>query len=147
MFVFLSNKSQSDCWLEVSAKPEGFTTGQTDRGYPKVFHGRTENTKSVTRIGVTLRAINTLNAELNHICQMLALLGAHPILHVSRIRVNVAIGGKKIDFKKIFRQNATLQMRSKFIHDVLLQTQNLARILIFFSLLPTTRTKPNALSK
>ena len=32
--------------------------------------------------------INPLNAELNPIFQLLALLGAHPILHVSRIRVN-----------------------------------------------------------
>ena len=33
--------------------------------------------------------INPLNAELNPICHLLALLGAHHILHVSRIRVNV----------------------------------------------------------
>ena len=32
---------------------------------------------------------NPLNAELNGICHMLALLGAHHILHVSRIRVNL----------------------------------------------------------
>jgi hypothetical protein len=32
---------------------------------------------------------NTLNAELNPICYLLALLGAHHILHVSRIRVKV----------------------------------------------------------
>jgi hypothetical protein len=31
--------------------------------------------------------INTLNAELNPICHRLSLLGAHPILRVSRIRV------------------------------------------------------------
>jgi hypothetical protein len=31
--------------------------------------------------------INTLNAELNPICHLLALLQAHPILHVIRIRV------------------------------------------------------------
>jgi len=31
---------------------------------------------------------NPLNAELNPICQLLALLGAHHILHVSRIRVS-----------------------------------------------------------
>jgi len=31
--------------------------------------------------------INHLNAELNPICHLLALLGAHHILHVSRIRV------------------------------------------------------------
>jgi hypothetical protein len=32
--------------------------------------------------------LNPLNAELNLICHLLALLGAHPIFHVSRIRVN-----------------------------------------------------------
>jgi hypothetical protein len=32
--------------------------------------------------------INSLNAELNPICDLLALLGAHHILHISRIRVN-----------------------------------------------------------
>ena len=33
--------------------------------------------------------INPLNAELNLFCHLLALLGAHHILHVSRVRVNV----------------------------------------------------------
>jgi hypothetical protein len=33
--------------------------------------------------------INSLNAELNSICHLLALLGAYPILHISRIRVNI----------------------------------------------------------
>jgi len=31
--------------------------------------------------------IDPLNAELNPICHLLVLLGAHPILHISRIRV------------------------------------------------------------
>jgi len=31
---------------------------------------------------------NPLNAKLNPICHLLALLGAHHILHVSRIKVN-----------------------------------------------------------
>jgi len=35
----------------------------------------------------TKLVINPLNTELNPICYMLALLGAHRILHVSRIRV------------------------------------------------------------
>jgi hypothetical protein len=39
----------------------------------------------VLYIGSTV--LNPLNAELNPICHLLALLGAHPILHVSRIRV------------------------------------------------------------
>jgi len=34
--------------------------------------------------------ISPLNAELNPICHLLALLGAHPILHVSRVRVNMS---------------------------------------------------------
>jgi hypothetical protein len=36
-----------------------------------------------------LSLINPLNAELNPICHFLALLEAHHILHVSRIRVNI----------------------------------------------------------
>jgi hypothetical protein len=36
---------------------------------------------------VVVTEINTLKAELNPICYLLALLGAHPLLHVSRIRV------------------------------------------------------------
>ena len=31
--------------------------------------------------------INPLNAELNPICHLLALLGSHHIIHVSRIRI------------------------------------------------------------
>jgi len=33
------------------------------------------------------KALNPLNAELNPICHLVALLGAHHILHISRIRV------------------------------------------------------------
>ena len=36
-----------------------------------------------------LLGINPLNAKLNPICHLLALLGAHHILHVSRIRVKL----------------------------------------------------------
>ena len=34
-------------------------------------------------------SLNPLKPELNPICYLLALLGAHHFLHVSRIRVNV----------------------------------------------------------
>jgi len=37
----------------------------------------------------SVHCINPLNAELNPICHLLALLGAHHILHVSRVRVNI----------------------------------------------------------
>ena len=37
--------------------------------------------------GASSVEVNPLNAELNPICHFLAILGTHPILHVSRIRV------------------------------------------------------------
>jgi len=38
-----------------------------------------------------VKVLNPLNAELYPICHLLALLGAHHILHVSRIRVNLCL--------------------------------------------------------
>jgi hypothetical protein len=43
-----------------------------------------ENLSEKIRVSLTF---NPLNAELNPICHLLALLGIHPIFHVSRIRV------------------------------------------------------------
>ena len=40
-------------------------------------------------ISINLISINPLNPELNPICYLLALLGAHHLLHVSRIRVKL----------------------------------------------------------
>ena len=40
-------------------------------------------------MNLVLKWINPLNAELNPICHLLALVGSHHILHVSRVRVNV----------------------------------------------------------
>jgi hypothetical protein len=40
--------------------------------------------------------VNPLNTELNPICHLLALLGAHHILHVSRIRVKIATYGTSV---------------------------------------------------
>jgi hypothetical protein len=37
---------------------------------------------------IILKLVNPLKAELNPICYLLALLGAHHFLHVSRIRIN-----------------------------------------------------------
>ena len=39
--------------------------------------------------------INPLNAELSPICHLLALLGAHHILHVGRISVKIGSGSVK----------------------------------------------------
>jgi len=41
---------------------------------------------------LSILVFNPLNAELNLICHLLALLGVHHFLHVSRIRVNVLAG-------------------------------------------------------
>jgi hypothetical protein len=43
-------------------------------------------------IEVLVNDFNPLHAGLNPICHLLAILGPHPILHVSRIRVNVLEG-------------------------------------------------------
>jgi hypothetical protein len=45
------------------------------------------NTHITKQYETTTVQINPLNAELNSICHLLALLGAHLILHISRIRV------------------------------------------------------------
>jgi len=42
--------------------------------------------------------VNPLNAELNPICHLLALLGAHHILHVNRIRVNAELKDQKLSW-------------------------------------------------
>jgi len=52
--------------------------------------------------------INPLNAELNPICHLLALLGAHHILHVSGIRVK----------DKLYRLLPLLELRNKNEHFV-----------------------------
>jgi len=49
--------------------------------------------------------INPLNAELNPICHLLALLGAHHILHVSRIKV------KRLIRSALFCMFSYLKMR------------------------------------
>ena len=41
--------------------------------------------------GLSVKVFNPFNAKLNPICHLLTLLGAHPILHVSRTRVKVYI--------------------------------------------------------
>ena len=51
--------------------------------------------------------LNPLNAELNPICHLLALLGAHHILHISRIRVKtvwLCMVSNKLDFNSNYCQ-------------------------------------------
>jgi len=48
-----------------------------------------ERVRSVSELQTFVAHFNPLNAELNPICHLLALLGARHILHVSRIRVKL----------------------------------------------------------
>ena len=51
-----------------------------------------------TLCSIFIVRVNPLNAMLNPICHLLALSGAHPIFHVSRIRVN-----KKYNYDEVHR--------------------------------------------
>jgi hypothetical protein len=42
-------------------------------------------------LGIFVVYFNPLNAKLNPICHLLALLGVHPIFHVSRMGVNLLL--------------------------------------------------------
>jgi len=46
----------------------------------------------------SLAKVNPLNPELNPICYLLALLGAHHFLHVSRIRVKILTFGRLMSY-------------------------------------------------
>ena len=48
--------------------------------------------------------LNPLNAELNPICHLLALLGAHHILHVSRIKVKSVRDAEKVEHENWLKQ-------------------------------------------
>jgi len=48
-------------------------------------------TRGIYSIIYRFEKFNPLNAELNPICHLLTLLGAHPIFHISRIRVNCTV--------------------------------------------------------
>jgi hypothetical protein len=75
---------------------------------PKFVHSVSQN----SYISVSehfSRLVNRLNAKLNPICHLLALLGAHFIFHVSRIRVKQPIHEKRTVHKAAER--VTLYVR------------------------------------
>jgi len=65
---------------------------------------------------IATQYINSLNAELNPICHLLALLGAHPILHISRISVKVGIVCKRVKFNLNMYVLLVIQSNSCTIH-------------------------------
>jgi len=63
---------------------------------------------------VYIQHFNPLNAKLNPICHLLALLGAHHILHVGGLRVNSEKG--RLETKLLmFREN--LMKQHKLLHN------------------------------
>jgi hypothetical protein len=79
--------------------------GEERRGADLVLVGRSERKRPSGRSRPTWEdKINPLNVELNPICHLLALLGTHHILHVSRIRVKMDLheeGWDGIDWIKL----------------------------------------------
>jgi hypothetical protein len=63
----------------------------------------------ISPIVYVLWHINPLHAKLNPICHLLALLGAHRIFHVSRVRV-------KPYFKATTRGNVLTRWRKRYFY-------------------------------
>ena len=78
----------------------------------------TSVTCSITCRRVAWQMFNTLNAELKPICHFLALLGAHHIFHVSRIRVNGVSEKPAISFSIFY----PVWKMKKFFHNIELFT-------------------------
>ena len=70
-----------------------------------------ENLNDSEDVNSARENMNPLNAELNPICYLLALLGAHHMLHVSRIRVK---DNMKTSAKKSIRQHELKQHKPWF---------------------------------
>jgi hypothetical protein len=71
---------------------------------------------------------NSLNAELNPICHLLALLGAHLIFHVNRIRVNKLLVFERKILRKIFgsnNENGTWRIKTNQELDEIIKHKNI----------------------
>jgi hypothetical protein len=78
-FIYLTFMCHSTCFGRLHAHHQESTTALTASGFTLERGG-----SSIVGRGLA----DHLNAELNLICHLLALLGALHILHVSRIRLN-----------------------------------------------------------
>ena len=75
---------------QISMPPVGFEPTISEGERPQAY--TLDRAANGTGYGkFVIKWINPLNAKLNSICHLLALLGAHHILHVSRIRVNKTV--------------------------------------------------------
>jgi hypothetical protein len=60
---------------------------QGKKNFSQVKENFSQVKKNLSQVKKNFSQVNPLNAELNPICHLLALLGAHHIFHISRIRV------------------------------------------------------------
>ena len=72
----------------------------------------TETAWSTLKNFASVCLFNPLNAELNPICHLLALVGAHHILHVSRVRVKIINSGKWTLKLSLYKTCCTVYMLS-----------------------------------
>jgi len=93
--IHIAPNTQQAEWSNVSFEELRLGTETGNRCYRKL-HKITIKVSAYSRhdgtwgnSGTTRLNLNPLNAELNPICYLLALLGAHHFLHVSRIRVKL----------------------------------------------------------
>jgi len=77
-------------WNPTKYKIHGFSTNsESEEARGAIQHiWRLRLCSEIIHINFRLNMFNPLNAELSPICHLLALLGAHRILHVSKLRVN-----------------------------------------------------------
>jgi len=88
--IAIKHLTVASCWFSLSL--HNLLTMHGHRNLKLVicdFYKIKKRTKVMPNISFKYESVlNPLNAELNPICHLLALLQAHHILHVSRIRVN-----------------------------------------------------------
>jgi hypothetical protein len=97
---------------------------------PKEIHSKFINVygdscPSFSTIKKWAAEFNPLNAELNPICPLLALFGAHHILHVSRIRVKRGRTSLELDPREGRPKSATTPEITAQMHDMLLDDRQM----------------------
>ena len=85
-FDSVTLKMEVECSSETSEQPFITRPGNPKENH-QLINNRRENVKNYNTRQTA--GINPLKPELNPICYLLALLGAHHFLHVSRIRVKL----------------------------------------------------------
>ena len=93
-FWFYSHVSLSAAVMDVSSDIFSHHQEHLNCNYSFWFYSRvsfSERQRHTWKKPVAVNTVNPLNAELNPICHLLTLLGAHHILHISRIRVKMLL--------------------------------------------------------